>query len=168
MKSSRLPWLVFLTIAVVALIAWAYSYDQMPARMASHFNAAGAPNGWMTKSQFFTLDVILIAVAAFSGFFPARRIAQVPTAKINLPNKEYWLDPVRRQETLAYFQRWFAWFGCAILLFVVLVMQLVIESNRSSSPMLPLGPIMVILFGFLAFVITMTAAMYRKFLKIGS
>ena len=97
MESTQLPCLVFLAIAVVA---WGYSYDQMPPRRASHFNAAGAPNGWMTKNQFFTLNVILIAVAAFSGLFPAHKIAQVPTSKINLPNKEYWLDPTRREEIL--------------------------------------------------------------------
>ena len=168
MESTRLPWLVFLAITVVALIAWGHSYNQMPERMASHFNAGGVPNGWMTKNQFFTLNVILIAVAGFSGFYPARKIARVPTSKINLPNKEYWLDPVRREDTLAYFQQWFAWFGCAILLLVVLVMQLVIESNRSPVPMLPLVPIMTLLFGFLGYIVIRTVAMYRKFSKIGS
>jgi len=166
MENLRLSWLVFLVVTVIALVAWGYSYNQMPERMASHFNAAGAPNGWMTKNQFFSLNVILIAVAAFSGFFPGRKIAKLPASKINLPNKEYWLDPARREETVAYFQRWFAWFGCAILLLVVLVMQLVIESNRSPTPMLPLGPIMIILFGFLIFITVRTIAMYRRFSKI--
>ena len=168
MESTRLPWLVFLTITVVALIAWGYSYDQMPVRIASHFNGAGTPTGWMAKDSFFILNVILIGVAAFSGWFPARQIATLPMSKINLPNKEYWFSPAQRTETVAYFQRWFAWLGCGILLLVVLIMQLVIEANRGPAPTMPLGPIMTLMVGFLFFIAVRTIAMLRRFGKAES
>jgi len=47
------PWL-----ALVAMIYEIWSvYDRLPAVIASHFNAAGVPNGWAPKGQFFTVIV---------------------------------------------------------------------------------------------------------------
>lgn len=168
MTGTRLPWLVFLAIVVVLSISWWRSYDPMPERMASHFNAAGVPNGWMPKNQFLLVNVMVVLAAAFSGFYPARMIATLPSSKINLPNKEYWLSPAHSQETIAYFAQWFAWFGCALLLLLMLVMQLVIAANRSPTPTLPVGPVLTLVSGFLLFVMGASVGMVRRFSKTGT
>ncbi len=121
MASVRLPWFVFAAILLGASISWWHAYPELPERVASHFNGAGVPNGWMTKDQFFTLSAFLVALAIFTGLLPPFLISKMNPSLINLPNKEYWLAPGQHDATVAYFRLWFAWFACGLLFFVALV-----------------------------------------------
>ena len=167
MLDKRLPWVLFSMVFLVTLFSWWQGYSEIPERLASHFNAAGAPNGWMSKDQFFTLNALLVGLAIFIGVFPPLLIAKLPPNLINLPNKDYWLAPERRAETVTFFERWFAWFACAFLLFLALVMQMVIQSNRSATPELPSDQFMFLLFGFLLFTAVWVVLMARKFSRAG-
>jgi len=51
-----LVWLAWLTLPLTALQYWLV-WDRLPARMATHFNAAGQPNGWMTREQALTFGL---------------------------------------------------------------------------------------------------------------
>ena len=168
MSNARLPWFCFLVMLISASNSWWRDYALLPARMASHFDANGLPNAWMSKDQFSILCAILAGLAAFIGFVPAFLISKLPPAMLNLPNKDYWLAPARRKETVAFFQRWFAWFACAFLVFMVWVMNLVFESNVSSRFRLPTGSFMFVLFGFLIFTAVWSVIMYRRFSKTAS
>ena len=47
MKGQTLPLLVFLGTGTLCIAqAWSY-FPLLPARVASHFGASGAPNGWL-------------------------------------------------------------------------------------------------------------------------
>src|ERR1700761_5599385 len=54
-------WKLALMVPWLGLVAMLYEiwsvYDRLPAVIASHFNAAGVPNGWAPKDQFFTIIV---------------------------------------------------------------------------------------------------------------
>lgn len=51
--AMMIPWL---GLAAMILEIWSV-YGQLPARIGSHFNAAGYPNGWAPKQQLFTFIV---------------------------------------------------------------------------------------------------------------
>ena len=42
-------WFMWVALPATALNYWLY-WDQMPARMATHFDASGHPNGWTTPT----------------------------------------------------------------------------------------------------------------------
>lgn len=165
-SGSRLPRSIFVAIVLAAIAQCIFSFPQLPERVASHFAASGAPNGWMTKQAFFIIYAVMIALAAVIEIYPARSIGGRSSARINLPNKEYWLAPERRAETMAYFERFFAWYGCAFLLVMVLIMGLAIETNLDPPPHLPAGPTLAIIAGFVAFNIVSLIQMFRRFSKI--
>ena len=48
-------------LGIVALQAFIY-YPQLPAQLASHFDAAGRPNGWSSKSAYFALQAFIVLV----------------------------------------------------------------------------------------------------------
>jgi len=52
--------LLWLTLPLVAIQYWCV-WDQLPARMATHFNAAGQPNGWMSREVALEFDVGMVA-----------------------------------------------------------------------------------------------------------
>jgi hypothetical protein len=59
--------LLWLALPMIGLQYWMV-WDQLPARIASHFGAAGQPNGWMTRetSVIFSLVLLVFLLATFT------------------------------------------------------------------------------------------------------
>ena len=140
-----------------------HDFPLLPDRLASHFGPSGMPNGWMTKQQFFITYAVVFLPALFVEFLLGRSVANKPADKLRLPNKEYWLAPERRTETFAYFESFFAWYGCALLLVEALAMGLAMRANFDNPPVLATGPIVTVIGGFIIFNISAVIAMYRRF-----
>jgi hypothetical protein len=164
--SPRLPRSIFAVIVLAAIAQCIFSFPQLPERMASHFGASGLPNGWMTKQSFFIIYALVLAVTAVVEFYPARSISRSSPSSLHLPNKEYWLAPERRAQTLVYFTKFFAWYGCAVLLVLVIAMGLAINANLNPPPRLPAGPMFALIGGFVLLNILSIAHLLRRFSKI--
>jgi len=163
MSSKAIPRSLFFVIALMAIAQCIHDFPLLPDRMASHFAASGTPNGWMTKPQFFFVFAIVLLPALFVEFWLHRKIANTPEARLNLPNKEFWVAPERRAKTFAYFENFFAWYGCAFLFVVVSAMSLAMRANFDSPPRLPTGPIVSVLVGFALYNVVAIIAMFRRF-----
>jgi len=96
-----------------------YYYPLLPDRVASHFGASGLPDAWSGKESFVKIYLIVVAVIAL--LFPGIGLIlrKTPASLMNLPNKDYWLSPERREETIAVLSRQFLWFGSATLLLLL-------------------------------------------------
>jgi serine/threonine-protein kinase len=163
MPGTRLPKALFFAIVCVAIAQCVRDFPLLPERIASHFNAAGMPNGWMTRTEFLWTYALVLLPAVAIEFWVSQQIAKKPDAKLNLPNKEYWLAPERRAETFAYFDLFFAWYGCAFLFVVVSAMGLAMRANFDSPPRLPTAPIVSVLVGFAVFNVLAIVTMLRRF-----
>jgi len=166
MSGTRLPKLIFLALVLIALAQAGYNFPLLPDRLASHFNASGIPNGWMSKPTFFAVYAAMILIAAALEFLAPLSITRTPNPRLNLPHKGYWLAPVRRGETFAYFEKFFGWYGCAVLLLEILAMGLAIQANFSSPPQLPTAPIVALLVSFFLGTMLGVALMFRRFSRV--
>jgi uncharacterized membrane protein len=166
MQDARLPRLLFAVLAVGAAIYFSSYYAQMPEVVASHFNGRGVPNGWQTKSAFFGLFVAVSVLAAVVGFGIPRIIASLPPQMINLPNKRYWLAPEHLAETLDFLSAYFAWFGCAAFLVMILTFDYAIQSNLHPNNRPDVSRMWYILAGFLAFMVVWIARMFTRFGRV--
>jgi uncharacterized membrane protein len=165
MSGTRIPRGLFLAIVLATIAQCVHDFSLLPERLASHFAASGMPNGWMTKTQFMvTYALVLLPVLAIE-FWVSHRIANKPDAKLNLLNREYWLAPERRTETFAYFDTFFAWYGCVFLFVVVFAMGLAMRANFNTPPRLPTGPIVSDIAGFVLFNVVAVVGMFRRFSK---
>jgi uncharacterized membrane protein len=162
---SRLPKLVFVLLALYAAIHFSHYYPQLPDVVASHFNGRGSANGWQTKSAFFVVFVGVSVLAAVVGFGIPRIITALPPELINLPNKQYWLAPERRSKTMDFLNGYFAWFGCALFLIMILTFDYALQFNL--HPENPPDPARMwyILAGFLTFMLVSTIRLLTKFLR---
>ena len=151
-SGSRLPSAVFVFLVFVGFFQARKFAATMPPVLATHFGTSGAPNGWQTQSQFFVLELTLLGVCLLLSFGIPWLIGALPLSLVNVPNKEYWLAPERREETLAFFKAQFAWFGCGFLAFLLVVNQLVFAANQTSHRKLNGPEIATALVAFLAFV----------------
>src|SRR5882724_1891899 len=73
-----LPWLGLPWIALRYWLVW----DRLPVRMATHFNAANQPNGWMTRerSLIFIFVLYLFMVTLFTVIIALIHKAHKPDA----------------------------------------------------------------------------------------
>jgi uncharacterized membrane protein len=134
MSNMRLPSSVFFALALLGAVQYVYYAPRLPEVLGSHFAVNGAVNGWQSKAAFFSMELAIVVLAAVVGFGIPRIIAAMPVSLINLPNREFWLSPERRDETLSYIRVWSAWFGCALLAFLLFVMELAFRANLHTPP----------------------------------
>jgi len=98
-------------------------YPQLPDRVASHFDAVGNPNAWMSRDAFAWTISLTYAFLGGGFLVLARALPLFPDALINLPNKEYWLASSRRADSLARLGRSLVRFGAVNVVLVVVVVH---------------------------------------------
>jgi uncharacterized membrane protein len=160
---SRLPKFLFVLLAVYAAVRFSSYYPQLPDVVASHFNARGIANGWQTKSAFFSMFVGVSVLAAVVGFAIPRIVSVIPPELVNLPNKRYWLAPEHLAETMEFMKIYFAWFGCAVFLIILLTFEYAIQSNLHPENRPDASRMWYILAGFLLFTAVWVARLFRRF-----
>ncbi len=134
---TRLAWLCYAFAAAVATSFIVATTGGMPVEIASHFGLRHGANAWMSH------DVYLVFMLAFGLVLPAIvacTIAFLPRVRpdaINIPHREYWLAPPRRQETIDALSAHGAWFGCLLTIFIAGVHYVVLEANRVTPARLP-------------------------------
>jgi uncharacterized membrane protein len=160
---SRLPKVSFVLLAIYVAFHFSSYYSQLPEVVASHFNGRGVPNGWQTKSAFFSVFVGVSVLAAVVGFAIPRIIAVIPVELVNLPNKRYWLAPEHLAETTEFMKIYFAWFGCAVFLIIILTFEYAIQSNLHPENKADASRMWYVLAGFLVFTIVWATRMISRF-----
>jgi len=134
--------------------------------MASHFNAAGEPNGQQTIFQFFGTYALIVVLSAALFLGVPLLMNRMPNEYINLPNRDYWLAPTRRAQTMADINNRFNWLGVATLAFILVIMQVVLGVNLSANPVLPGLAIWLPLGGYVAFLIWWAARLFDSFGRV--
>lgn len=127
---------VIFTLLLAAAAQAAYYLPLMPPRMASHFDGSGIPNSWSTPPAFFAIMLTLQAIMACSWFTIRPLLRRLPPEQINLPNRDYWLTPARREVAFERFAGLMLEFGIMLELLLVYVTQLVVWANLSSPVVL--------------------------------
>jgi uncharacterized membrane protein len=161
---SRWFAIILLGVVLVAFLGFVNgTAPLLPDRVASHFNAQGRADGWMSKSGYLTFVSLmgvglplLIVVLSYATRF-------IPDWAVNLPNKDYWLAPARRAETARRLSSYSAWLCCAQTCLLGVIHALTIQANRTAEPAINTVVFLVILSLFLVAVALWVFGLYRQF-----
>jgi len=159
----RAPATLLVAMLAGAVLQLAWAYPQLPAIVATHFDGAGRPNGWMRRDMLVVFQAGLIAVMLLSFVGLPRWLGRMPTSWYSLPHRDYWLAPERRDETLADIQRQMMWLASAIIGMIIVITQLVIQANLASEPVLPRATVWTLLAVFLVFTAVWTVRFILRF-----
>jgi serine/threonine-protein kinase len=145
MKLSR-QWIGITLLIAVGHGIWAYTV--LPERVASHWDGLGNPNGYMSRDGFvsFYLWLMVGLSTLFGGIGALVRVT--PDDAVNLPNKEYWLAPERREATITTITQQMNAFTIMMNTFMIGIHQLSIMANLTPDKHLSNG-VWVLLVGFL-------------------
>jgi serine/threonine-protein kinase len=148
MRASRAILLILAAAGVAQIVHY---HPLLPERMASHFDGSGRPDGFQSRDAFAVLSgsMLVMTVVVFGGLGILFR--RIPSKWFNLPNRDYWLAPERREETIDHISGQMEWFGAASLALYLFVMDRVVEANLIPAPELDSRAVFFVLGLFLLF-----------------
>ena len=131
----RFTFLFAVLLMAVAVAQYVVYYDRLPETVASTFGGAGEPVGWASRQAMFGFYAGMMGLFLVL-FGLVRLLVRLPSRWINIPRRDYWLAPVRREATLRVLESQLGWFLVVTLAYLVLVMQLVLRANLLDPPRL--------------------------------
>ena len=160
----------FLYCALAALVVFGVIvhlvyYPHLPDQVASHFNAAGQADGFMSKSNYFAMMICLtVGMPAFLAAL-AWGIKYMPASMVNVPHKEYWLSPSMRPYTDALNEKILLWVALSTSAFLAVLGHLTNRANCRNED-LPTVLFAAVLLAYLAVVLGVAFGTYYKMLRI--
>ena len=146
----RLPYLAFTVLGIVLLADLVLTVPSLSEPVATHFNGAGSPNGWMSRRGYAilmaALGIGLPALIAALVFVASRRVPK----RLSIPNRSFWLSAGRREETLQFLNWHTGWLATLMAFFVIAIHHLIIMANAARPPALPHAPFFFVIGCFLA------------------
>lgn len=141
---------ILLVLVLISIIQWVHFYPLLPDRVAHRFDGRGGSMHRSPKAEIaaVTASVEALMLLIFLGI--PWISARIPISWWNLPNREYWFDAKQKCGTLASIRQYLIWLGAAILGFMLMVSQNVInvnvpESERISVPGMEILTVLLIL-----------------------
>jgi hypothetical protein len=166
MWKNRSGRLFLFTVACAGSFVWASGVG-MPDVVAAHFAAGGAANGYMPRTAYVLFMLFFVIALPVLMVFITWRSLERPGARINLPNRDYWLAPERRAQTITAIRAGVLQFSEMLLGFLCYAHWLVVRANRVQPVRLDetwfLGGLLV----FFAAVVLWALSFLRTFRRTG-
>lgn len=138
----------------------------LPERVATHFDVAGAANGFTPRATYVRSMLLLVTLLPLVLGLAGRLVAMLPTALVNLPNAEFWLAPERRAATLKSLSVFLvvpSLLTCALLCFVH---ALTVRANALQPAHLSTPASTVALGAFLVATLAWSFFLWRRFTRL--
>lgn len=166
MNVGKARLLFFLSLAAAAL-QLVHASRVLPATMAVHFNAAGRADGYGSRSSFVLFFAGMFALLWFLFELISLAIRRAPASLINMPKKDYWLAPERRDATFDDFEARMRIFGVATVLLLIFMLYLVLRFNAGDTHAFTSAPV-VALVVYIAFSLAWLVAMALRYARAPS
>ena len=123
------PTLIFL--AVLAAAGWFVldSSGALPVQVASHFGRSGMTDSFMSRGGYVTFMLIFVVGLPLVMTGILTLVFRGATTSLNIPNRDYWLAPSRRADSIAFLTRHSMRFGACLTVFLSFVHWLVVRAN---------------------------------------
>ena len=153
-------------LAVFAVVFIIYTTRYLPDPVATHFGAGNQANGWMSRDGYLLFMLaFLCGVSAFVSFAVGTLPRKFPHWT-NVPNRDYWLAPAQRDESLSYLSAHGKRLGCLIVMMMLGMHYVILRANAVRPPTLPMPAFSAVLFGFALALIWWIVRLYRRFPKM--
>lgn len=134
---TLIPVIVLLMLYFCFICCVILSDAQLPDRIATHFDFNRQPDGWASRSSYMLFIISFGTGLTFFIVFIGYVLRFAPNELFSLSNREYWLAPERRAETMAYIFRQVLWFSCWLVCFVIGMHFSTIDANNQVPVLLP-------------------------------
>ena len=156
---------VFSALIVVFAVLIFNSTGDLPAKVAVHFDANSAPDGWVSREKYgifallFLIGLPLILFAVMAG------LPRLTGGKGLIPNSEYWFADERKQQTESFLIQHSSWLGTMTVAVIYGVHVLIMRANELNPPKLSTDRFLITIFFYLCGLAWWTIAFLRHFQK---
>jgi len=160
-KKNLSLFITFMLLLAIVGQAW-LAMPLLSDKVITHFGFSGKGDSWSSKESFFLMQIlfsffIFLLMGGISLF-----LNKLPNSALNIPNKEYWLSPERRESTIEAFSFYLNIISSATLLFFFFIFREMIEINIHEKN--SLGPTFWIsLLSFMVFTLAITIRILTLF-----
>ena len=135
MKQLTADVLFVAIVAGAAAFVWQTAIT-LPDIVATHFGSAGEANGSMARALYLRFMLLFVVLLPLGLSFLISRVLRLPTTRINIPHREYWLAPERRSESVGRLRNHMRLFGLMLAVFLCYVHWRVVQANKLTPPAL--------------------------------
>ncbi len=134
---------ILLVTLLLGIVHVAYYHPKLPDSVASHFDFEGNANGFSPKRNHSLVMACL--QVGFGVFFWVLVLVlkYIPPQLVNLPNRDYWLAPERRKETIHEMNGGLLGFAIATQIFLVALNHLTTLHNLGTPAMHWFWPVFI-------------------------
>ena len=132
-RPHLITWSVFIALLLLAILFVTGTASKLPPMVASHFDASGQPNAFMSRSGYIRF-VLCFAVGFPVVIVIILTMVYSRATDLKLPNRDYWLAPQRLDRTRAFLVAHGVWFGSLLVTLVCYVHWLELRANRLLPP----------------------------------
>jgi uncharacterized membrane protein len=161
--SRALVTLICLNVFAVVFVIYTAQY--LPDKVATHFGVSGQADGWMSRNGYVLFMLaFIVGVSVFVSFVVGTLPSRFP-AWTNIPNRDYWLAPERREESARFLSAHGKRLGYLIVMMMLGMHYTLLLANHMRPPALPGAIFTAILVGFALALIWWVVRLYRRFPK---
>lgn len=161
--ARRVLALIFVGLSIAASGLIIATLSDLPLRVATHFGSGGGAHRWMTRdsygiSMLLSVTALPLLLVGLLGVLP-----RVAPRTVNLPHRDYWLDPVRRHQTTAALGAFACALGALVIVFVAVIHLLIVAANATTPARLAEGALWSVLVTFAVAVLAWIATLRYRF-----
>jgi hypothetical protein len=130
---KKIPWIIFGSMLLFAILYVTRTVGDLPPLVASHFDADGYPDAYMTRS-LYTKFALGMSVGLPIAMVALLTVLYSNAKDMKLPNRDYWLAPVRIAQTRSLLVNYAVWFGSTMVAMACYVHWLQLGAHRSAPP----------------------------------
>lgn len=163
---KRLSWIVLLVAAAIFAVTHFVWLNELPERLATHFDAKGKANGWMGKKEHSVFMMVL--GLGLPGFLMVIMSVMrfLPPSMLNVPKPEYWRSPEHYPEAVEFMKVWSRWVGAGSLIWAIFLNRQIVSANQSKPPALRMDETWFLTGAFVVMIGGMILWLYLHFLKV--
>ena len=138
----------------------------LPQKIATHFNFAGKPDGFMTLQNHQSFIILsTICFPLFMVFMVGVLPAWFPSL-VNISHRDYWFAAERKTQTLDYLFSMACKLGVLMVFFFVGLIVIIVLANNSNPVLMPKLPFFIVMLLFLLGVLLWVVMLFLKFRKV--
>jgi hypothetical protein len=160
-RSSPLAGTALLAAGAAAFVC--ISGRSLPDTVGSHFAASGNATGFLPRALYLRLTLIFVVLLPLAINLVASLSLRSVNARVNIPNRDYWLAPERKAESVEFVRRQIARFSAMLMVFICYVHWLVVRANALTPPLLSSPWFMAGLIAFLVSALLWATNFLRRF-----
>jgi uncharacterized membrane protein len=152
---------VFGLLAAGLIAVVLVTLGRLPPVVASHFDAAGMPNGWSSRPTYALLLLGIGLVIPLSTMGLIRAVTRQGPAGLNIPARDYWTRPENAPEAVRRVRAYIWWLGSIMAGTALMIHLLVLAAHQHQPPRLSTSAILLVIGAVVLGIAGWAAGWYR-------